>query len=277
MKTSAIFGCTLLIALGQAGNAAADGEPLRTLIDQRLKPAAGMTAARSSDAEFLRRASLDLAGMPPTADEARAFIADAAADKRDRLVDRLFASPQFARHLTATLDLMLMERRTNTHVSADDWQAWLLNSVKANKPWNVLAREILLADGEDPAQRPAARFFLDRGSEPNVLARDIGRIFFGRDMQCAQCHNHPLVDDYLQSDYHGLLAFVAPGYALARKEGDKQFTIHAERAGGDLSFESVFVKGTLHRTGPRVPGGVAIDEPFFLPGDEYQVAPAENV
>ena len=85
-----------------------------------------------------------------------------------------------------------------------------MKCVRENKPWNVLAREILQADGDDPAQRPAARFALDRGSDPNVLTRDIGRIFFGRDMQCAQCHDHPLVDDYLQSDYHGLLAFVAP-------------------------------------------------------------------
>jgi hypothetical protein len=96
-------------------------------------------------------------------------------------------------------------------------------------------------------------------------------------MQCAQCHDHPLVTDYLQSDYHGLLAFVSPGYAVERQEGDKKVTVQAERAGGDLSFESVFVKGTVRRTGPRMPDGVAIDEPFFLPGDEYEVAPADNV
>ena len=68
-------------------------------------------------------------------------------------------------------------------------------------------------------------------------------------MQCAQCHDHPIVADYLQSDYHGLLAYVAPGYAVVRKEGDKDITLQAERAGSDLSFESVFVKGTQHRTG----------------------------
>ena len=91
--------------------------------------------------------------------------------------------------------------------------------MRENKPWNVLAREVLQADGDDPAQRPAARFALDRASDPNVITRDIGRIFFGRDMQCAQCHDHPLVDDYLQSDYQGLLAFVAPSYAHCANEG----------------------------------------------------------
>jgi hypothetical protein len=251
-------------------------EPLRTLIDKELTPVTGTAPPAASDAELLRRVSLDLTGMPPTADEARAFIADTAPDKREKLVDRLFASPQYPRHLAATLDLMLMERRPNTNISADEWQGWLVKSVRENKPWNVLAREILAADGADPASRPAARFALDRASEPNVLTRDIGRVFFGRDMQCAQCHDHPLVHDYLQSDYQGLLAFLLPTYPLVHKEGEKQMTLQAERAGTDIAFESVFVK-VPRRTGARVPDDVMIDEPFFLPGEEYQIPPADNV
>ena len=154
------------------------------MIDQHLKPVSGLVAARCSDTEFLRRVSLDLNGMPPTADEARAFPADPATNKREVLVEKLLASPHYARHLASALDLMLMERRANTHVTADEWQAWLLKSVRENKPWNVLVREILTADGDDPNQRPAARFTLDRASEPNLLTHDISRIFFGRDMQC---------------------------------------------------------------------------------------------
>ena len=71
-----------------------------------------------------------------------------------------------------------------------------------------------------PIQRRdrAARFALDRGSDPNMLTRDIGRIFFGRDMQCAQCHDHPIVSDYLQSDYQGLFAFVQPTFTVAAKK-----------------------------------------------------------
>ncbi len=280
-----VFDILLAICLTQTviGQAQGDETPVQTtaslhvLIDQHLQPVTGLVTARCTEAEFLRRVSLDLVGMPPTADDARAFLADTGADKHALLVERLMMSPHFARNLTSMLDLTLMERRANTHVTADDWQAWLLKSVRENKPWNVLAREILQADGDDPALRPAARFSLDRASEPNLLTHDISRIFFGRDMQCAQCHDHPIVADYLQSDYHGLLAYVAPGYAVVRKEGDKQMTLHAERAGSDLSFESVFVKGTQHRTGPRMPDDIAIDEPFLLPGDEYQVAPADNV
>jgi hypothetical protein len=243
MKTSVvvILQVLIVISFAQPGDVAAD-ESIRSVIDRHMKPVSGLVPAQCSDAEFLRRVSLDLNGMPPTSDEARAFLADTATDKREKLVERLLASPHYARHLASTLDLMLMERRANTHVTADEWQAWLLKSVRDNKPWNVLVREILLADGDDPAQRPAARFTLDRGSEPNLLTHDISRIFFGRDMQCAQCHDHPIVADYLQSDYHGLLAYVAPGYTVVKKVGDKDITLQAERAGSDLSFESVFVK-----------------------------------
>jgi hypothetical protein len=277
MQASAAL-CRLLFVgvLAYASSARGEAEPLHTQIDKLLVPLAGITPATASDAEFLRRVSLDLTGMPPTADEARAFIAEAAPDKRARLIDRLFASPHYARHLASTLDLMLMERRPNTNVSADEWQAWLVKSARENKPWNVLAKEILQADGADAATRPAARFALDRGSDPNMLTRDVGRIFFGRDMQCAQCHDHPIVSDYLQSDYQGLFAFLAPTVPIVHKEGDKQTTLQAERAGAQVSFQSVFLH-VPRRTVARVPDGVMIDEPFYLPGDEYEVAPGDNV
>jgi hypothetical protein len=277
MQASSVLRRLIFVGiLAHASSAMGQGEPLHTLIDKLLTPVTGVQPAAASDAEFLRRASLDLIGMPPTADEARAFLADTAPDKRQKLIERLFASPQFVRHMAESLDLMLMERRPNTNVTADEWQAWLLKSVRENKPWNVMAKEILVADGADPAARAPARFALDRGSDPNMLTRDIGRIFFGRDMQCAQCHDHPIVNDYLQSDYQGLLAFVQPSFTVPQKIGDKQVTVQAERAGGQVAFQSVFLH-VPRRTVARVPDDVMIDEPFYLPGEEYDVGPGDNV
>src|SRR5262249_18639248 len=277
MRASAVL-CRMFFVcvLAYATNVHGDDEPLHKQIDKALVPVGGVAPATASDAEFLRRVSLDLIGMPPTADEARTFIGDKDPEKRVKLIDRLFASPHYARHFASALDLMLMERRANTNVSADEWQAWLVKSVRENKPWNVLAKEILMADGADPKTRPAARFTLDRGSDPNMLTRDVGRIFFGRDMQCAQCHDHPIVSDYLQSDYQGLFAFWAPTVPIVKKEGDKQTTLQAEKAGSQVSFQSVFLH-VPRRTVARVPDGVMIDEPFYLPGDEYEVPPGDNV
>src|SRR4051794_35474264 len=117
MRASAVL-CRLFLVgiLAQASQVWADNEPLHSQIDKLLVPVGGVTPATASDAEFMRRVSLDLIGMPPTADEARAFLADRAPDKRTKLIDRFFASPYFARHMASTLDLMLMERRPNTNV-----------------------------------------------------------------------------------------------------------------------------------------------------------------
>ena len=269
------FVALLSLVFGHSRMLHADQPALHFLIDQQLVPVAGTEAPLCSDAEFLRRVSLDLIGMPPTADQARKFIQDPNPDKRALLIDQLIASPHYPRHLASTLDLMLMERRAHTHVSADEWQAWLIKAVRENRPWNLLVRELLLADGDDPATRPAARFTLDRAAEPHLLTRDIGRILFGRDLQCAQCHDHPIVNDYMQTDYQGLLAFLTPAYAQVVKQADKEKTVVGEKAGTELTFSSVFV-GVPHRTGARIPGATAIDEPFLLPGEEYDVPPADN-
>jgi hypothetical protein len=252
-------------------------KPLHEVIDGHLIPFAGAKPNLCSDSEFVRRVSLDLIGVPPTAAEAREFLSSTAPNKRALYIDRLLQSPHYARHLAESIDLMLMERRANKHVSAVEWQDYLYQAAKSNKPWNILAREILAADGDKSAPRAAVRFYLDRSAEAHVLARDVGRIFFGRDMQCAQCHDHPLIDDYHQRDYHGLLAFMLPGYQVARKEGKVTKTYYAEKSGNDVSFTSVFIEGINHTTRARLIGAEPLVEPAFLPGTEYKVAPAANV
>ena len=252
--------------------------PLHERIDRLIDAGhVGPAVGLASDAEFLRRVSIDLTGMPPSTEELRRFLADTNADKRKALVDRLLDSPLHDRQLATTLDLMLMERRPNTKVAANDWESYLLKACRENRPLNEVLKEILSADGVDPKVRPASRFYLDRGAEPNIITRDVGRIFFGRDIQCSQCHDHPLIDDYRQSDYHGLLAFFNPAYVVTRKEGDKELTFFAEKSGDDLTFDSVFIKNDKHLTGGRVPGEIEMAEPAFPPGEEYKVKPSDTV
>ena len=69
----------------------------------------------------------------------------------------------------------------------------------------------------------------------------------------------------------------SPGYAVTRKEGQKVVTYHGEKAGTDLTFDSVFVKNDKHVTGPRVPGEPELPEAASPPGEEYQVRPADGV
>ncbi|HMC11634.1 MAG TPA: DUF1549 domain-containing protein, partial [Pirellulaceae bacterium] len=271
-------GKVLMLATLLAGISAqlfAQAPPLHTRIDELVAQAhVGPVAPPASDAEFARRIYLDLTGMVPSSQELAAFVADASADKSAKLIDQLLASPRYVRHMANVFDVMWMERRQDKHVPAAEWQQYLYDSFAANKPYDQLAREVLSSDGADPATRPAAKFFLDREAEPNLMTRDIGRIFFGRDYQCNQCHNHPLIDDYLQPDYYGLYAFVSRTQLFT---GNDKKVVLMDKADGEVSYQSVFDPTAKGITYPRVPGGKQVEEPKFNPGEEYVVAPAKEV
>lgn len=254
---------------------------LRERIDQLIAAgceARGITpAGPADDAEFLRRIYLDLTGTIPTVGEAKSFLDDPSPIKRQQLIDRLLNSPEYARQMQRVFDVVLMERRPASRIPQAEWDDYLRRSFAANKPWNQLVREILATDGSDPEVRPAARFFLDRDGEANLLTRDVGRLFLGRDMQCAQCHDHPLIDDYLQADYYGLYAFLSRSFIFQPKD-QKQPAVLAEKAEGDVVFKSVFnaAAGDQHAK-PHLPGDKEIEEPALEKGQEYVVAPADGV
>lgn len=241
-------------------------------------------APLASDAEWFRRLSLDLIGRIPSTAEARQFLEDTAPTKREAAVDRLLASPEHARHMATTFDVALMERRPEKYVSVAEWHTYLFESFLANKPYDQLAREILAADSVDPAKRPASRFLLDREAEGNLLARDVGRMFFGMDLQCAQCHDHPSISDYYQADYQGLYAFFNRVVLFTEppskdKDGKdkKPLTFLAEKAEGDVAYQSVFDASRKGTALPKVPFGQSIAEPSYPKGQEYEVAPAKDV
>jgi len=260
---------------GVAQPARATDPPLHAQIDQAIAAAhSGPVAELADDAEFLRRVYLDLAGTIPSAATTRAFLADPAVDKRKQLVDRLLDSPEYARHMQHVFDVLLMERRADVHVPAAQWQAYLRESFTENKPYDQLVREILSADGLDLAQRPAAKFYLDRNGETNLLARDISRIFLGMDLQCAQCHDHPLVDDYKQDYFYGLSAFLTRSFIFTGKD---QATSIAEKADGEVKYKSVFLDEEERQTGPRVLEAAPLAEPTFAEGRAYIISPADGV
>ena len=79
------------------------------------------------------------------------------------------------------------------------------------------------------------KFYLERNGDPNLLTRDVGRIFFARDLQCCQCHDHPLIEHYHQADYYGLLAFLQRGYLTldpTKPENKDKPVYFAEKAEG---------------------------------------------
>lgn len=272
LASAVVLAGSALCGLSSAA-AAAEEPPLRQQIDQRIAARSPEPLRICSDPVFLRRVYLDLIGRIPTVAEARRFLADSAADKRERLVDDLLGRPEHARHLAITFDVMLMERRADKQVKTPQWRAYLWRAFRENRPWNELAAEIVAADGTDDQTRPALRFLADRDAEPNLMTRDIGRKFFGMDLQCCQCHDHPLVDAYRQADYYGIYAFVQRTFVFTDA---KKKVFLAERAEGDTGFTSVFT-GEQNQTRPRLPGESALAEPVILADRAYTVFPDKNV
>ncbi|QDU60236.1 Chromosome partition protein Smc [Planctomycetes bacterium Pan216] len=267
--------CATSTTLVSSSSRADKTHSLRERIDRLVESRRiGPVAERCDDPTFARRVYLDLLGRIPTLEETKEFLSDPAADKRERLVDRLLDSPECDRHLAVQLDLLLMERRGGKHVKSKDFRSFLLESLRDDRSYLDIVRTILAADGTDEKTRAAAAFYLERDVEPHALTRDVGRIFFGVDLQCAQCHNHPLVDDYHQSDYYGLHAYFVRA-SLFRPNRKKPAVI-AERATGESDFRSVFTDRT-GRSGPRFPGGSESAETSRRPQDRYRVEPAKNV
>ena len=248
-------------------------EPLHQQIDMHIAAKAdGALNPAASDAEFVRRIYLDLAGRIPTRDETQRFLADTSPDKRVKLIDELLVSPQYAAHMASVFHVMLTER-LGEHA---DWQAWLTESFAANKPWDQMCREMLAphSDEADPAR--GAGFFLSKrlenyGQNPvdhPALVRDVGRLLLGVDLQCAQCHDHPQIDDYKQIDYQGLYAYFAN---VSLRSGVK-FPAVQEKLAQKVEFQSVFVSGK-HEVALRLPFGMETAIPAFEKGQEFVTLP----
>ena len=144
----------------------------------------GPAAPPQHESLLLRRTYLTLLGLPPTLDELNRYLADQEPERYPRLIDELLSRPEFIEHWAEKLDVMLMERRANTHIPQDQWMQWLRDQLTANRPLHQLLADLLVADGTPGSDRPAARFLLDRGADPHLITRDLGRIYFGRDLQC---------------------------------------------------------------------------------------------
>jgi hypothetical protein len=248
-------------------------EPLHLAIDRMIAAkTAGPVAGRSTDAEFLRRVTLDFSGRIPSVKETRKFLVNRSPQKRVQLIDKLLSSPGYSQRMQELFHVILMERR-GTHT---EWTAYLKKSFEQNKPWDKISREILSPDADNKETRGAAFFLTKRlekyGQNPvdfPGLTRDIGRLFLGVDLKCAQCHDHLHVDDYKQSMYQGLFAFVSTTY-LRR---DTKFPAVAERTlNKKIDFMSVFIKEP-NTIGPQVPGDKEITIPVFKKGEEFSTTP----
>ncbi len=191
-------------------------------IDERLAAEHVRPAARTDDAEFLRRLSLDLIGRIPTAAEVRRFLGDTRADKRPRMIDRLLADRQHAQHFARTWRaLLLPEAEIDPRIAyfQPGLEAWLAERRQANAGFDSIVRELLTVPIARPDQSPQfvlrdlrrpnpIAFLAVKQTEPAKIATSCVRIFLGVRMECAQCHDHPF-DHWTQRQFWSQAAFFA--------------------------------------------------------------------
>ncbi len=153
------------------------------------------------DTTFLRRASFDLLGIPPTAIEARRFAQDQRLDKRQRMIDELLTRPEFADFWALKwADLLRVEEKTLDRKGVATFHAWIRDSIATNKPLDVFVRELIASRGST-YEHPPTNFYRAM-RDPITRAETVAQVFLGTRLQCAKCHNHPF-DRWTQNDYYG--------------------------------------------------------------------------
>ncbi|MEM0897211.1 MAG: DUF1549 domain-containing protein [Verrucomicrobiota bacterium] len=191
------------------------------LIGGGFKKSGMRPTAKTNDEEFLRRTYLNAIGRIPTYEEASAFLADASSDKRTKLVDTLLDSDGYDSHMFNFWADLLRVKDYFSRTSGAPYIDWLKHSVEANKPYNVMVRELLTSKGSGWVEgNGAVGYFVRDLGMPLDNMSNTTRIFLGTRMECAQCHDHPF-DDWKQMDFYKMAAFTngitGTNESLARK------------------------------------------------------------
>ncbi len=210
------------------------------------------------DTTFLRRLTLDLCGRLPTVDETRAFLADSAADKRAKLVDRLLDSPDYPAYFALRWGGIL---RNSNLAGADQaavaFHRWLRDNIARNRPYDEFARGIVAAAGEWQDSPAINWLWQNRDDQLHQVTADVAQVFLGVRLQCAKCHHHPY-ERWGQADYYGLAGFFT---RLGRK---------------NFGQPPPYYASATPTTGERNPLTGKTPEPKYLDGFEPKFAPDED-
>jgi hypothetical protein len=244
MKRAAVFSlvlltCAVAAPARQRVVRSASGSYIDTHILAKLARDGVQPAARSGDAEFLRRVTIDLTGAIPTASEAQAFLSDPTADKRARKIDALLASQAFNDRWTMWFgdlvqNVQVAQNSREYYLGRNAYYGWIRESIAANKPYDQMVRELVAGEGINFDVGVAN--YVVRQLQPNGppqdtydnLAAHSAEKFLGIPMLCISCHNGlghlELVNTYLRNkkreDFWKMAAFFARTTARGERYTD---------------------------------------------------------
>jgi hypothetical protein len=202
-------------------------------------------SAPADDAEWVRRAYLDIAGRIPDVVTVDAFLADKSPRKRQALVNSLLDDPSFAGHMATVWTNLLVGRAPERDIDRDALGRFLREQFWKNRPWTETVTELVAAEGTEH-ENGAANFLLAHLNNQAVPATAItARIFLCEQVQCSQCHLHPLVKEWGQEKFWELNAFFSQTqlveHTVKSTDGQPQTTreLVTRAEGGPTYFETL--------------------------------------
>ena len=221
------------------------------LVAAKLKKLRISPSELCNDEIFLRRAYLDVIGVPPTVEEYGRFMTSTDLDKRAKLVDELLGRKEFS-ELWVNKWAEVLQVKSSQQVSYKAmflYYNWLVEKLSKNTPMDQMVQELLGANG-GTFKNPSTNFY----QATNVtleMTENVAQVFMGMRIQCAQCHNHPF-DRWTQDDYYGFAAFFSQ---IGRKQAeDQRETIIFNSGGGEVNHPV-----GNRRMAPKFLGGAAPD------------------
>ena len=197
-----------------------DGLVLKKLEALRMPPSPLCT-----DAEFIRRAYLDAAGILPKPEELQKFLADKSPDRRAKLIDALLERPEFVDYWAYKWsDMLLITTRRLPQPAVWSFYQFVRQSVADNKSWDRFARDILTASGGTLDNGAANYFVLHK--DVTDLTESTSVTFLGMSITCCRCHNHPL-EKWTQDQYWSMANLFS---RVALKNGER---------GGDVNVQAL--------------------------------------
>jgi hypothetical protein len=209
----------------------------KTLVDQyaskKWKELGLVPSELCTDAEFLRRLSIDLTGSLPTPAQVLAFEADKDAAKRDKLVDSLVDSPEYTYFFANKwADVLRVKRRQQPERAKGTFafHNWIRDAVANDMPYDQFARNILGACGDEVNSPPTVWY--KELQQPEQFVDDTAQVFLGLRLACAQCHHHPY-EKWSQDDYWGVAAYFG---RVGRKNIVTPGEVNQNQGGGRLAI-----------------------------------------
>ncbi len=229
--TSVLWACDQRVtAAAELSRDSTDAaELVDRLILESLQTSEVTPAPLTSDEDFLRRVTLDLTGHIPSAAEVTLFSLNPDPRKRERIIETLIESDEFATSWAGYWNNVIFSRATEVRSRGTQpvFLEWMTTQLRDNRPWDEITAELLTATGNTREEGRTALIAAHNG-DPAELASEASRIFLGIQMQCANCHDHPY-DAWKREDFHHLAAFF-PRIRMRREPNDFPGTFLIESA-----------------------------------------------